>query len=333
MWTRPKLKSIAAIAATVMLFALSGSCVVQSVARADTEPVQAKSKPTSDKPSGVRRSATVKNVTLKSVALTSNQGNNADENNDANSKTPNLVEKFKKNPEKFHLLFMSHFGDGNLGVDMRTVFPARATPGYPRVKVSNERAVAIVQYFADQGTLGKLHRGKPQPLKDSFTMMFIDGSSSYFTFIAPEHEMKRHANALLKILGEGESAKQFDKVFSSKIAATFDLKRLTEGVPFAIAADDAPVPPVNASYRVLIKDARLEDAVRAIGKEMDVKIELPEGELRKERVSLDEKQIGLMNALQRIVAGKYFGSTYSWGDNKFAKGTIINIKYLPKKEK
>ena len=111
------------------------------------------------------------------------------------------------------------------------------------------------------------------------------------------------------------------------------IEKVTDGVPFATAADDAAPPPRNALYRVVFRDATLLEAAGALGKEMDVKIHLPEGELRKAKVSLDEGRVGLLAALTKITAGKVWGDRYLWGDTKHAKGTISEITYLLKDPK
>ena len=108
------------------------------------------------------------------------------------------------------------------------------------------------------------------------------------------------------------------------------IKKVTEGVPFAMAADDATPPPRNALYRVLLRAVPLKEATDALAKEMDLKIHLPEGDISNTQVSLDEKRIGLMAALTKVTAGKFWGSKYTWGDTKYAKGTITSITYILK---
>ena len=108
------------------------------------------------------------------------------------------------------------------------------------------------------------------------------------------------------------------------------IQKVTEGVPFAMAADDAAAPPRNALYRVLLRAVPLNEATDALAKEMDLKIHLPEGDVSEAKVSLNETRIGLMAALTKITAGKFWGSRYTWGDTKYAKGTITSITYLLK---
>jgi len=106
------------------------------------------------------------------------------------------------------------------------------------------------------------------------------------------------------------------------------IEKVTEGVPFAMAADDASAPPRNALYRVVLRAVPLKEATDALAREMDVKVHLPKGDIRNAEVSLDEKRIGLMAALRKITAGKFWGSRYTWGDTKYAKGTITSVTYL-----
>ena len=80
--------------------------------------------------------------------------------------------------------------------------------------------------------------------------------------------------------------------------------------------------------RVWLKDVPLKEATDALGKEMDVRIQLPQGDIRKVKVSLDEKKIGLMAALKKITKGKFWGSKYGWGKTKHASGTITSITYV-----
>jgi hypothetical protein len=111
------------------------------------------------------------------------------------------------------------------------------------------------------------------------------------------------------------------------------IEKVTKGVPFAIAADDAAPPPPNALYRVVLKNVPLKQATDALGREMDVKIHLPQGDIRKVRVSLDEKRIGLMAALTKITKGKFWGSKYAWGKTKHASGTLTAVTYVLKDPK
>ena len=76
-----------------------------------------------------------------------------------------------------------------------------------------------------------------------------------------------------------------------------------------------------------IKDVPLGEAVAALAREMDVKIVLPESPARGAKVTLDEERIGLMAALHKLTAGKFSGSHYTWGETKYAKGTITSVTY------
>lgn len=129
-----------------------------------------------------------------------------------------------------------------------------------------------------------------------------------------------------------QSLKEEGKIAALIAKQAIVIEKVTEGVPFATAADHAPAPPKNALYRVVFKNVPLHRAVAALGKEMDVAIRLPKGATGEALVSLGEKRIGLLQALRRITAGKFWGTRYEWGKTRHATGTITSITYIPKKK-